>query len=217
MRFYLYTPHPHKLHSQPQKRQPPNQANMKLTRFNNIILVLSFVLAASNPFLASAQETTPSLRGTNNEDISSTTNDDDKQIDKIGTSEMSPAVPVKEPVPPMEPMEAEGEIEVVPEEGAMVESHEGGGEEGGKGWVSGNGGDSWKGEVAENKGADEDMITEGDNDLQFESEGPLEGDKGYYKGKGGWGRGGPGWGKKGGWNRNNNGWNRGRGWGRGGW
>ncbi|KAM3574413.1 hypothetical protein VYU27_003612 [Nannochloropsis oceanica] len=178
-------------------------------RFNNIILVLPFVLAAGNPFFASGQETTSSLRGTNNKDIASTTNDDDKQIDKLGTAETIPVVPVEEPVPPMEPMKAEREMEGGQKENTMVEGHEGGREKGGMGHNS-------KGEVVDNKGMDDDMITEGDNGLQFESAGPSEGDKGYYKG--GWGRGGWGWRKKGGWNRNyNNNWNNQRGWGRGGW
>jgi len=95
---------------------------MKLVRINNILLVVPFLLAVSSPFLASAQEATaatPSLRGTTNEkDIAATTG---KQTDNVSNLEVSPTAPivspVVEPVPPVEPVKAEGGIEVPGEEG----------------------------------------------------------------------------------------------------
>jgi len=104
-----------------QSQDKPSQA-MKLVRINNILLVVPFLLAVSSPFLASAQEATaatPSLRGTTNEkDIAATTG---KQTDNVSNLEVSPTAPivspVVEPVPPVEPVKAEGGIEVPGEEG----------------------------------------------------------------------------------------------------
>lgn len=92
---------------------------MRLVRTNTIILFLPFLLGVSSPFLANAQNATtvsaptfavtPGLRGATHEkdDIATTSH---KQVEASpAAAVVSPAV---EPVPPIEPVKAEGGIEI---------------------------------------------------------------------------------------------------------